>query len=135
MFAAFESLRGASRDVLRALRDGDVRAPYLDLLRHTPGFARLLPALARTLSGQTLVHAAAAQAAERPNELALWMDDERWTWAELETVVSGLAHVLRDEGVQRGHVVALIAKNSPAYLALVLALGRLGATTALVNPA
>lgn len=135
MFEAFESLRGASRDVLHALRSGDARAPYLDLLRHTPGFARLLPALARTLAGQTLIHAAVAQATKRPNELALWMDDERWTWGELEEVVSGLAHVLSDEGIVGGQVVALIAKNSPAYLAVVLALGRVGATTALVNPA
>ncbi|MFK8004427.1 MAG: AMP-binding protein [Polyangiales bacterium] len=135
MFAALESLRGASQDVLHALRSGDARAPYLDLLRHTPGFARLLPALARTLAGQTLVHAAAGQARKRPNALALWMDDERWTWGDLERVVSGLAHVLDDEGIERGHVVALIAKNSPAYLAMVLALGRVGATAALVNPA
>lgn len=135
MFAALESLRGASQDVLRALRSQDARAPYIDLLRHTPGFARLLPALARTLAGQTLMHTAAAQARTRPAELALWMDDERWTWGELERVVSGLAHVLSDEGVGCGDVVALVAKNSPAYLAMVLALGRLGATAALVNPA
>ncbi|HVU04859.1 MAG TPA: AMP-binding protein [Polyangiaceae bacterium] len=68
-----------------------------------------------------------------PFGLALEMGDERYTWSALDDKTSQVAHVLSAAGVRKGDVVALIATNSPLYLAIVWGVNRLGATTALVN--
>ena len=61
------------------------------------------------------------------------MDDEHLTWSELATTTSQVAHLLASGGVKRGDVVALLAENSPFYIAAILGVSRVGATAALVN--
>ena len=68
-----------------------------------------------------------------PFGLALEMGDERYTWGILDEKTSQIAHVLSAHGVGPGDVVALVAQNSPLYVAIIFGVTRLGATTALVN--
>ena len=82
---------------------------------------------------ETLVDVVAMNAKASPHDLAFEMDDEHLTWSELEATTSRIAHVLSAAGVKQGDVVALIAENSPFYIASVLGIARVGATGALIN--
>jgi len=68
-----------------------------------------------------------------PFGLAFEMGEERYTWGALDDRTSQVAHVLSSVGVRKGDVVALMAQNSPLYLAIVLGVNRLGGTCALIN--
>jgi fatty-acyl-CoA synthase len=68
-----------------------------------------------------------------PFGLAFEMGNERYTWGALDDKTSQVAHVLAAHGVKKGDVIALLASNSPLYLAIVLGANRLGATAALIN--
>jgi fatty-acyl-CoA synthase len=68
-----------------------------------------------------------------PFGLAFEMGEERYTWGALDDRTSQVAHVLSSVGVHKGDVVALMAQNSPLYLAIVLGVNRLGGTCALIN--
>ncbi len=81
----------------------------------------------------SLLEVAMRNAEAAPHDLAFEMDDEHLTWSELVATTSRLAHVLAAAGVKRGDVVALLAENSPFYIAAVLGISRVGATAALVN--
>ena len=82
---------------------------------------------------ETLVDVVAMNAKASPHDLAFEMDDEHLTWSELEATTSRIAHVLSAAGVKQGDVVALVAENSPFYIASVLGIARVGATGALIN--
>jgi propionyl-CoA synthetase len=57
---------------------------------------------------------------------------EKYTYAELLEEVETLAGVLREEGVQKGHVVLIYMPMVPAALFAMLAIGRIGAIHAVV---
>ena len=82
---------------------------------------------------QSLLDVAKLNAEAAPHDLAFEMDDEHLTWSELYATTSRVAHVLAAAGVKPGDVVALFAENSPFYIASVLGISRIGATTALIN--
>ena len=94
-----------------------------------------MPWLLRTGLKQvaTLLDVAAMNAETAPHDLAFEMDDEHLTWSELYSTTSRLAHALATAGVKPGDVVALLAENSPFYIASVLGMTRVGATAALIN--
>lgn len=71
----------------------------------------------------------------RPQEVVLVdADGERtWTWKELQLQVHRLAGFLEIEGVRRGDRVAALAGNDVEYVALFLALQRLGAALVPIN--
>jgi fatty-acyl-CoA synthase len=81
----------------------------------------------------TVLDVVVQNAKDRPHDLAFEMDDQYLTWSELEQTTSRVAYALADAGVQAGRVVALMAENSPFYIAALLGATRLGATTALIN--
>ncbi len=97
--------------------------------------AKMLPRLlsTRLKRGESLLHIALENARSAPDALAIEMGEERLSWAQLADATSRLAHVLGDAGVRSTDVVALLGRNSPSYLAAVLGVSRLGATTALIN--
>jgi fatty-acyl-CoA synthase len=57
----------------------------------------------------------------------------RWTYAELDDLCSRLAAGLADRGVAKGTRVAVLARNSHAFVALRFALARLGAVLVPIN--
>ena len=112
------------------------RSSILAELRVGPRALRgTVPWLLRTGIKQidSLLDVAIRNAKAHPHELAFEMEDEHLTWLELAATSSRLAHVLARAGVKQGDVVALLAENSPFYIASVLGISRVGATAALIN--
>ncbi len=72
-------------------------------------------------------------AARTPHKLAIQCGSVRWTYAEFDSICNRLARGLRDSGVGLGDRVAILARNSHAYIALRFALAKLGAVLVPVN--
>jgi long-chain acyl-CoA synthetase len=73
-------------------------------------------------------------AVDRPRQVALVEGSSRLTWSELDGRVSRLASGLWNEGVRQGDAVGLVLPNSCAFVATLLAAGRIGAVAVPVNP-
>jgi acyl-CoA synthetase (AMP-forming)/AMP-acid ligase II len=75
----------------------------------------------------------AARASSRP-DAPCWIFGERtWTWDEAYQSVRRVAGALRADGVQRGERVAILDKNNPAVLQVLLGGCLIGAATTVVN--
>jgi crotonobetaine/carnitine-CoA ligase len=72
-----------------------------------------------------------AVAGRRDHDFLLWLgsDDQstRWTYGEFDALVTSVAHGLQARGVGPGSPVHLALKSCPAFVALWLAVTRLGA--------
>jgi len=73
------------------------------------------------------------RAARHPRLDAIREDGRSVTWAQLDASTTELANGLVSLGVQRGDRVAILDKNSGAYIELLLALAKCGAVAAPVN--
>jgi fatty-acyl-CoA synthase len=82
---------------------------------------------------QTLFDLLHRTAARSPGKLALACGDVRWTYAEFEQVCLRVAAGLAQRGVGQGTRVALLARNSHAFVAMRYALARLGAVLVPIN--
>jgi len=65
--------------------------------------------------------------ARTPDGLAVIFEDQRLTWREVESQVSGLAKSLLALGVQRGDRIGILSPPRPEYLIAYLATTRIGA--------
>jgi fatty-acyl-CoA synthase len=68
-----------------------------------------------------------------PERLALIYGDDTITYAEMMRRIETAAGWLAAQGIGPGHVVALLMKNSPAFLELTFALSHLGAVSLPIN--
>ncbi|RZV50145.1 MAG: hypothetical protein EX268_17650, partial [Deltaproteobacteria bacterium] len=112
------------------------RSSVLAELRIGPkALKETVPWLLRTRLRQidSLLDVALKNAREAPHDLAYEMEHEHLTWSELANTTSRVAHAMAAAGVKPGDVVALLAENSPFYIASVLGISRVGATAALLN--
>lgn len=73
-------------------------------------------------------------AAQQPQAPALRFESRTWTYAEFNAWANRIAHTLAAGGVQRGDAVALLFENRPEALACALAIVKLGAIAAMLNP-
>jgi acyl-CoA synthetase (AMP-forming)/AMP-acid ligase II len=73
-------------------------------------------------------------AAARPELTAVWCADFAWTYGELERQVSRYAHLLADQEIGPGDVVAVFGNSRPECLVVFLACCRAGALYLGVNP-
>jgi fatty-acyl-CoA synthase len=97
-----------------------------------------LRALARTAAidhapERILADVIEEQARERPDAPALLSDGLRLTYAELARLARRYGRWAVIRGFAKGERVALVAHNSPEYLAVWLGLGAVGVVVALVN--
>lgn len=69
----------------------------------------------------------------RPESDAVIFNDQRISWSELQRRVIETSAGLANEGVVAGVIVALVMKNSAAFIELVYAISRLGGVALLVN--
>ena len=76
-----------------------------------------------------------AQAAERPDHVALVYRDERIGWGELVDRVERLAHGLAERGIGAGDAVGLVLRDDPWFVTCFHAVTALGAIAVPVNPA
>src|SRR5690349_1545354 len=86
-----------------------------------------------TLHRQTLFDLLRRSAAREPTKTALVCGDVRWTYAELLDATERAAAGLAERGVAKGDRVAILARNSHAFVALRFALARLGAVLVPIN--
>jgi len=73
-------------------------------------------------------------AANYPDKVAVIHDDQRTTYAQLNTQATNLATHLQANGITRGHRVALLLENSIDYITAYYATLKSGATAAPLNP-
>ena len=72
-------------------------------------------------------------AVKHPDKLAIACGAVRWTYAEFDRVSDCLAAGLAEQGVTKGSRVAILARNSHAFVAMRFALARLGAVLVPIN--
>jgi fatty-acyl-CoA synthase len=68
-----------------------------------------------------------------PDRLAIIYADQRVTYGSLSERVEALAALLHRKGIEAGEVVALLMKNSSAFLELSIAIGHAGAVMLPLN--
>jgi len=82
---------------------------------------------------QTLGELLHRSAARTPNKLAIACGETRWSYAEFDRISDRVAAGLAQRGVIKGSRVAILARNSHAFVALRFALARLGAVLVPIN--
>jgi len=82
---------------------------------------------------QTLGDLLRRSAARNPDKLAVVCGGTRWSYAEFHAIVDRLAAGLAARGVTKGERLAILARNSHAFVALRFALARLGAVLVPIN--
>src|SRR6266542_6195155 len=65
---------------------------------------------------------------------ALVSDDRKLTWSELDAFASGFSRHLSAQGIEAGDRVALLLPNGVEFVVAFLAVLKLGATPAPLNP-
>jgi fatty-acyl-CoA synthase len=86
-----------------------------------------------TLFRHTLGDIVRRSAARTPHKMAIQCGSVGWTYAEFDSICNRLARGLRALGVAFGDRVAILARNSHAYVAVRFAVARLGAVLVPVN--
>ncbi len=75
-----------------------------------------------------------ANARRYGSKTVLVWEDGSLTWSELDRLASGFAQYLSGQGVKAGDRVAMVVPNRPEFVIAFLALLKLGATPAPLNP-
>ena len=83
--------------------------------------------------GSTPAAAYAAGAAADPDRLAVVDERESVTFRDIDTRSTAIAHALRERGVYAGDAVALLARNSAAFIVAQVAISKLGADVLYLN--
>ena len=107
-----------------------------DVFRYLAALFRgsLAPFLRQAVGQATLADLTRRWAKRRPHALALEVDGQQLSYAELAAASHGAAQCLRALGARPGDVVALVGKNSIGYVAALLGGAQSGITLALVHP-
>ena len=83
---------------------------------------------------QNFVCVIEANARRLGNKTAIVCDDKRLTWSDLDTFASGFARDLSSQGVTAGDRVAILLPNGIEFVVAFLAVLKVGATPAPLNP-
>lgn len=70
-----------------------------------------------------------------PSGFALYFEDEKYTYKELNEWANQISHYFLSIGAKKGDVVAVMLENRSELLATILGLAKIGATSALINTA
>ncbi|OTG67106.1 long-chain-acyl-CoA synthetase [Acinetobacter silvestris] len=113
-----------------------------DVITRLPQFFNKVPnllsglkqAYIRTPNTPTGLALAFEKAVKRnPHGNALLFEDQRYSYQELNDWANQIAHYYLSLGVCKGDVIAVMIENRSELLATVIALAKIGATSALVN--
>ncbi len=74
-----------------------------------------------------------ASAAERPDAVALKLDDAELTYHQLDCAAARIANLLRSKGIEAGDRVGVMLPNVPYFAAIYYAILRLGAVVVPMN--
>jgi fatty-acyl-CoA synthase len=72
-------------------------------------------------------------AEKRPNNVAIWFEDKKYTYREYDAHANRYARWGQSVGLKKGDAVALLMENRPEYLFAWAGLIKIGATVALIN--
>lgn len=70
---------------------------------------------------------------QNPHGDALLFEDQHYSYKELNNWANQIAHFYLSKGIKKGDVITVIIENRPELIATVIALAKIGVTTALVN--
>lgn len=98
------------------------------MLRHAPGLIRRPPQAKRTIGLIFQKHASA-----HPDRPFIRFKGRSMTYGEVNRQVNRYAAVLQADGVRAGDVVAILSKNCPTDLMMMLATVKLGAVAGMLN--
>jgi len=83
-----------------------------------------------------LMHHAVERAADRFGERdAIWADDRRWSFRDLDELSTAFCSYLGARGVGPGDRVAVMASNRPEFVVAVHGISKVGAASVLLSPA
>ncbi|KBZ63541.1 long-chain-fatty-acid--CoA ligase [Mycobacterium colombiense] len=91
------------------------------------------PADTTTSTAETLAGIVERHARQRPDAIAIRFGERQWSWGQWSSRIRRTAGALRDAGVKRGQCVAVLDKNHPACLEVLIAGASLGVVTTVVN--
>ncbi|MDY6807556.1 MAG: long-chain-acyl-CoA synthetase [Actinomycetota bacterium] len=104
-------------------------APHaLNMIKHAPGLIHRPPEAKRTIGSVFQKHAA-----DHPDRPFIRFEGRSMTYGEVNRRVNRYAALLADKGVGTGDVVAILSKNNPTDLMLILATVKLGAVAGMLN--
>jgi acyl-CoA synthetase (AMP-forming)/AMP-acid ligase II len=89
--------------------------------------------VSETGSRETLVGFVEQHAQRDPDGIAIRFGERQWSWSQWMSRIRQAASVLREAGLQRGQCVAILDKNHPACLEILIAATSIGAVTTVVN--
>ncbi|MCP5131267.1 MAG: long-chain-acyl-CoA synthetase [Pseudomonadales bacterium] len=101
--------------------------------------AKVLPGLAREMKPRPMITRdcfaarVEATAARHPQHTAVIFEGRKLSWNELNAYANRYAGAFRDAGLKRGDTASVMLENRIEYLAVLIALNKLGATAALIN--
>jgi fatty-acyl-CoA synthase len=72
-------------------------------------------------------------ASKRPDNVAIWFEDRKYTYKELDAHANRYARWAQSIGLKQGDAVALLMENRPEYLFAWTGLIKIGVTVALIN--
>jgi fatty-acyl-CoA synthase len=72
-------------------------------------------------------------AEKRPNNVAIWFEDQKYTYREYDAHANRYARWAQSIGLKKGDAVALLMENRPEYLFAWTGLIKIGVTVALIN--
>ncbi|WLP90035.1 long-chain-acyl-CoA synthetase [Gordonia sp. NB41Y] len=113
-------------DLIKGVLKMAPQAPLM--LRHAPGLIRRPADAQRTIGSIFQKHAAA-----HPDRPFVRFEGKSTTYGEANRIVNRYAAVLAADGVRTGDVVAILSKNCPTDLFLMLATVKLGAIAGMLN--
>lgn len=91
------------------------------------------PADTRTGTAETLAGIVDSHAQSKPDAIAIRFGERQWSWAEWSSRIRRTAGVLRATGLERGDCVAVLDKNHPACLEVLIAGASIGVATTVIN--
>ncbi|MEE3852741.1 long-chain-acyl-CoA synthetase [Gordonia sp. LSe1-13] len=113
-------------DLIRGVVKMAPHAP--GMIKHAPGLIHRPPHAKRTIGSIFQKHAAA-----HPDRPFIRFEGRSLTYGEVNRRVNRYAAVLADKGVGTGDTVAILSKNNPTDLMVVLATVKLGAVAGMLN--
>ena len=121
--------------------DTDIIRP-LDVVKKLPKIIERIPAIIRTVKNarnasdnDSMARCFETTAARYPGNIAIYYEDLKFTYVELNRKANQVAHYLAGEGIGKGDIVGLFMQDRPEFLICLIAIAKTGATSALVNTA
>ncbi len=111
-----------------------------DVVKKVPGLIKRIPKIgkaAKVLNPKrtniSMGAVIADIAAQHPNNVAIYQDNRKITYAELNRQANQLAHYLLSINIKKGDVVALSMQNRAEFLICITGIAKIGAVAALLN--